>query len=610
MKLTRHISPHGTVMAVSMMKDEAPFLLEWFAHHLAVGFTDILVYTNDCSDGTVEMLQRLEQLGVGHHRPNNIPEGVKPQPSAIQHAQREPLVQQADWVMLFDADEFLCINHPAGHLDGLLADVVARDANGIVVTWRIFGSNGVVDWSRAPVTEQYTRAAPPLWNKGWGVKTLFRFDPEYWKLGIHRPSIKNKHLDDGFPDSVKWLNGSGQQMEDYFKFRGWRSIRRTLGYDWVQLNHYAIKSVDSYAARRFRGNVNNKKDKYNAEYWSLQDRNEVSDTSILRHAPRRAEIMAALLNDPVLSKLHFAALDALEARLDEYRRTDAYAELRENLIEAGKVPITSVEAKPPKPRDPAKIAALMSEVEERANSGSGSARKSAPASGWGAIGVSHYVDGRIVPSTDESIDWVDSQEIALPCDPGIFTQDALMAVLAGKFDRRNGRNIRSYLSGSRRVLDLGAGIGLPAMRAAQQDDGTVFLVQDSQPGMAKAVALIRERNGLADTAHLRFVDGPLVLAADSGDEAGGLSACLREFRPDVLRISSRAGLPANRLAAQELGMIARVILPFESEDEAEALRKEFGPVLEQKGFFENRDAAGGGSLSYDRSALDMRGDAR
>jgi hypothetical protein len=92
-------SPHGTVMAVSMMKNEAPFLLEWFAHHLAVGFTDILVYTNDCTDGTVEMLQRLEELGLGNHRPNKIPEGVKPQPSALKHAQKEPLVCDADWVI-------------------------------------------------------------------------------------------------------------------------------------------------------------------------------------------------------------------------------------------------------------------------------------------------------------------------------------------------------------------------------------------------------------------------------------------------------------------------------------------------------------------------------
>ena len=119
---------------------------------------------------------------------------------------------------------------------------------------------------------------------GWGVKTLFKFDPEYWKLGIHRPTIKNKHLEDGFPDTVHWLNGSGVKMEDYFKFRGWRSIRRTVGFDWAQMNHYAVKSIDSYAIRKLRGNVNNKANKYNADYWSLQDRNEVPDTRILRHA--------------------------------------------------------------------------------------------------------------------------------------------------------------------------------------------------------------------------------------------------------------------------------------------------------------------------------------
>ena len=56
MDLKKHVSPHGRVTAVSMMKDEAPYLLEWFAHHLAVGFTDILVYTNDCTDGTDDML--------------------------------------------------------------------------------------------------------------------------------------------------------------------------------------------------------------------------------------------------------------------------------------------------------------------------------------------------------------------------------------------------------------------------------------------------------------------------------------------------------------------------------------------------------------------------
>ena len=112
--LKRHLSPHGQVTAVSMMKDEGPYLIEWVAHHLAVGFTDLVVYTNDCSDGTDEMLIRLEELGLCHHRRNEIPVGIRPQPSALNYAQDEPVVQQSDWVMVFDADEFLSIKYGDG----------------------------------------------------------------------------------------------------------------------------------------------------------------------------------------------------------------------------------------------------------------------------------------------------------------------------------------------------------------------------------------------------------------------------------------------------------------------------------------------------------------
>ena len=36
----------------------------------------------------------------------------------------------ADWVMVFDADEFLSVNHPSGTVSGMLDDAVARGATG------------------------------------------------------------------------------------------------------------------------------------------------------------------------------------------------------------------------------------------------------------------------------------------------------------------------------------------------------------------------------------------------------------------------------------------------------------------------------------------------
>ena len=600
----QHLKPkskHGTVMAVSMMKDEAPFLLEWFAHHLAVGFTDILVYTNDCSDGTDDMLIRLEELGLGHHRRNVIPEGIKPQPSALNHAQAEPLVGAADWVLVFDADEFLSVNHPSGNLEGMLDDTVARGGTGVVITWRIFGSGGVVDWSRTPVTEQYTRAAPPLWNKGWGVKTLFRFDPEYWKLGIHRPTIKNKHLETGFPDTVKWLNGSGLPMEDYFKFRGWRSIRRTIGYNWAQMNHYAVKSVDSYAVRKFRGNVNNKADKYNADYWSLQDRNEVEDRAILRHAPERARIMAELLKDPVLNRLHHAALERVEARLDDYRKTPAYLDLRNSLIEASKVPITDVEAKPPKARDPAKIAAMMSEVEQKSQSRPKEERRTETVAGWAVEGGDPYMPAPIDLSHDIPCDWVPNHDIPLPADARVFRPEALSAIVAGRFERRHARNVAAYLEGCARVLEIGTGVGFLPIRIVQTSEGVTVMAQDMRAELVALGQEIARRAGLGASARLKWTDGPLRFGSDDGARASGLAAYLRDFRPAALRLNRPGDVPPAVLATQDLGTVRRVLVPFVSEDEAERLRAGYGPVLTAMGFAEDVARAGGGSLQFDRA---------
>lgn len=530
-------SRHGRVTAVSMMKDEGPFVLEWIAHHLAVGFTDIVVYTNDCSDGTDDMLIRLEELGLAHHRRNVIPEGLRPQPSALNYAQEEPLVGGSDWVLVFDADEFLCIRYGDGTLDPLLDAAEAQGANGIVITWRIFGSGGVHHWSRDPVTEQYLMAAPPDWNKGWGVKTLFKFDPEHWKLGIHRPKMKNKWLETGFPDTVKWLNGSGRPMEDYFKFRGWRSITRTIGYDWVQLNHYAVKSIDSYAIRKFRGNVNFKKDKYNADYWSLQDRNEVRDDTMLRYSAERKRIFDLLLTDPVLDRLHSAALERAETRLAEFKGTPAYDELVAGLKAAAEVPITEVVAKPPQARDPEKIAALMSRVEKTAGERQRAERKAAgpaPAKGAGLLD-----NPALAPAP--GVAWAASHDILLPVDPGHFTAQALDLIAAGKFERPLARVLPRLVQDAQRHLELGAGCGFRAALLARNRPGLAQVVQEGHPARVKLIEEVWARNGLAEGPDLRLVRGPL----DAAALAGLLAATL----PDSLLVADGALDPGLVLAA-------------------------------------------------------------
>ncbi len=51
-------------LIITCMKNEAPFILEWVAYHRSIGFTDFLVFTNDCDDGTVELLDTLAKHDV------------------------------------------------------------------------------------------------------------------------------------------------------------------------------------------------------------------------------------------------------------------------------------------------------------------------------------------------------------------------------------------------------------------------------------------------------------------------------------------------------------------------------------------------------------------
>jgi hypothetical protein len=591
MTLSRQTSRHGSLVALSTMKDEGPFVVEWVAHHLALGFTELMVYTNDCSDGTDTLLKRLDAMDIGvHHRENVIPEGMKPHPSMLKSAVGEPLILDSDWLLVLDADEFLCINHPSGTLDGLVADLNAMDAQAIVLTWRIFGSSGIRDWSRAPITDQFTRAAPEFWNKGWGTKTMLRFDPKYLRLGMHRPIIKSQHKDSDYPESVLWVNGSGKPLEDWFKFRGWRSIRRTVGYDWAQINHYAIKSMDAYSLRKFRGNANLKKDKYNSDYWSLQDRNEVEDTRILRHRDRRAEIMAALLEDPEVLRLHDVAHARAEARLAEYQQSPDYQAYVQKLVDASNVPISQVVAKPPKARDPEAVKAVQTKLEQRRNEKPKEERRTPPPPGWGSPFASPYISGEADLSADIPLELAENQTLQVPLDPRVFTAATLEVLTSGKFDRRHARNITGFLAGCTRLLDLDCGIGFVALRAKAATPDLQVWVHEERPSlllMSRRIATLNFPNpaGIAWSQVTLNPDGIW----------SGLRKLLADTRPEVLRLSGPL-LPAEAFSETALSGVRRILIPFLDPSEVISARTKLAPALTTLGFTEDPNGEPNGTI--------------
>jgi hypothetical protein len=202
-------------------------------------------------------------------------------------------------------------------------------------------------------------------------------------------------------------------------------------------------------------------------------------------------------------------------------------------------------------------------------------------------------------SAEIANEWVPNHEIALPADARVFRPETLTAVVAGRFERRHARNIAGYLEGCPRVLEIGAGVGFLPIRVIQISQGLTVMAQDTRKELIALGKQIATRAGLDNTARLKWTDGPLRFPTDEGAEASGLKAYLRDFRPTALRLNRPADVPPDVLAAQDLGTVTRVVVPFVSDEQAAEWRAGYAPVLAAKGFTEADDRAGGGSLQFD-----------
>ena len=313
----------GRRAIVTTMKNEGPFILEWLAYHRAIGFDDFLVYTNDCTDGTDTMLQMLERKGYVQHRENPFRDtGLKPQHAALQASEKEPVIRAAKWITCIDVDEFINIKTGDGTLDALFAAV--PDANMISMTWRLFGNCDVHDYEDRPITEQFLRCAPEFARKphqAWGFKTLFQNIGLYKKLGVHRPKGLNPQL----WEEINWVNGSGKPLPREMYRNAWRSTTDTYGYDLVQLNHYAVRSAESFLVKRDRGRVNHVDRDQGLAYWFRMNNNAEEEHTILARLPMMKAELARLIEDPEIAAAHAHSVACHRAKIDALRATDTYA---------------------------------------------------------------------------------------------------------------------------------------------------------------------------------------------------------------------------------------------------------------------------------------------
>lgn len=322
--------PSSKAVIVGCMKNEAPYIVEWVAYHRQAGFDGFLIYTNDCSDGTDAILDRLQTLGYVQHRRNDDWKGQSPQQHALNLSIKEDIIRDAAWVAHIDVDEF--VNIRTG--DGTVADLLARmpDATNIAMTWRLFGHNGVERLQDRLVIEQFDHAAPrycPKPHTNWGFKTMTRNLGTYEKLSCHRPT---KPVQSRL-DTLRWYNGSGKVMSPQYHEKGWRSDRANIGYDLVQLNHYALRSAEAFLVKRQRGRALHVDRSIGLGYWMRMDWNGYPDHTIKRNIPRVRAEMDRMFQDAELRHLHEQALAWHHAKIAELRALPEFDQLYRQVMD-------------------------------------------------------------------------------------------------------------------------------------------------------------------------------------------------------------------------------------------------------------------------------------
>ncbi|MEQ6203720.1 glycosyltransferase family 2 protein [Sulfitobacter sp. HNIBRBA2951] len=309
---------------VGCMKNEAPYITEWVAYHRAMGVDNFLIYTNGCEDGTTEILDRLQEMGVLQHRNNDDWKGNSPQQYALNCALEEPVIKNAEWIIHIDVDEFMNVRCGNGTVQDFIEAV--PDATNVAMTWRLFGHNGVTKLSDEFVIDQFDTCAPKFCPKPhtvWGFKTMFKNIGAYEKISCHRP---NK-LDEGFENKVKWVNGSGKDMTKDVATNGWRSSKKNIGYDLLQLNHYALRSAESFLIKRQRGRALHVDRSIGINYWIRMDWSDFRDITIKRNVPRLRAEYDRLMEDPTLRQWHETGLDWHRAKAAELHKNPEFADL-------------------------------------------------------------------------------------------------------------------------------------------------------------------------------------------------------------------------------------------------------------------------------------------
>ncbi|MFV0512447.1 MAG: glycosyltransferase family 2 protein [Jhaorihella sp.] len=306
-------TPPPSIILAACMRNEGLFLMEWLAHHAALGFDRIVVVTNDCTDGSDLLLDRLNACGIVTHIRQSVSPGANPQETGMDHVLALCRTEGHTHVLHLDSDEFLDLDKPRLGIRRILE--IAPDADIIPFAWRFFGDGGKFAWTPGDLLiEQNPRAERKPDPATAKCKCLFRV-ASFARAGDHAPmdplvAEPVVRTPDGRPLNPRSLIRQSTAR--------WRPYTRSASGRGARLSHYAVRSLDVFLMKNDRGKGTGApvSAKYHAgrKWYETCNRNGPTDTRMPRYLAGIRRILALWRADPETARREQACFDWFLAR--------------------------------------------------------------------------------------------------------------------------------------------------------------------------------------------------------------------------------------------------------------------------------------------------------
>lgn len=291
-------------LLLGAMRNEGPFILEWVAWYRMLGFENILIMHNDCTDHSPQLLRLLSRAGMLAERSHRPEQDQPPQVSAYAAARSHPLVKSCDWMFACDTDEFLVIHKGDGTV-GALLDGAHRRFRGMAIHWLIYGNAGEERWEDQFVHQRFRRSAWEMIPQNNCFKSfvykpldfgrLRPHAPKFWRgkgawdTGTNRWVFSDESWFEAFHPTQNALNGSDNDL---------------VNHSGAQLNHYILQTREQFALKQGQLGAADLLERYTDAFFHRFDRKGRENLSALKYQDRFNAAYKDLTSIPGVLRLH------------------------------------------------------------------------------------------------------------------------------------------------------------------------------------------------------------------------------------------------------------------------------------------------------------------